>query len=277
MDEKGEEKQNENKPAHFEGITLSPNESTACAFDCFSMQNEMDVFPTRQPRQVHWSVVWSDIMMTMFIMFAVLYIYQAANRDFRIKEVEKPTPVPTTEKKASSPIEEKKQTPDEYGEFKLEMMKHMEQPTETVRLETLKDMERIKLQEDKAIRIVLPADLLFDTGKAEIKTRALNSLREIADQIKKNEDMINVVGHTDDVPIHSDQFATNWELSVIRACVVTRFLIEQMRIPPERFYISGHSYFQPIKPNNSIQNRAENRRVEIILTKKKPNPTKSGE
>ena len=103
-----------------------------------------------------------------------------------------------------------------------------------------------------------------------MKSQAESSLREVATAIRKTDDMINVVGHTDDVPIHSEQFATNWELSAIRACTVTRFLIEQMGIPAERFFVSGYSYFQPLRPNADLKSRAENRRVEIILTKKKP-------
>jgi len=216
-------------------------------------------------------------MMTMFIMFAVLYIYQAANRDFKYGGLGKTQSTATVDEKMKATPGEKKRTPDELSELKLEMMKSIEQPMETARLETLKEMDRIKLMEDKAVRIVLPADLLFDTGRSELKSQAENSLREIAARIRQTDQVINVVGHTDDVPIHSEQFATNWELSAIRACTVTRFLIEQMGIPAERFYISGYSYFQPIKPNIDLKNRAENRRVEIILTKKKPDKTMPGE
>ncbi|MFH0730451.1 MAG: OmpA family protein [Pseudomonadota bacterium] len=249
------------------------------AFDCFSMQGEQSVFRSRTPRQVHWSVVWSDIMMTMFIMFAVLYIYQAANRDFHYGESMKAQSAKAKEEKTKISPGEKKRTPDELSDIKLklEMMKDIERPIETARLETMKEIERFKLMEDKAVRIVLPADLLFDTGRAELKPQAEKSLREVAAVIRETDDVINVVGHTDDVPIHSDQFATNWELSAIRACTVTRFLIERTHIPAERFFVSGYSYFQPVKPNTDVKSRAENRRVEIILTKKKPVGAQPGE
>jgi chemotaxis protein MotB len=248
------------------------------AFDCFSMQGEQSVFRSRTPRQVHWSVVWSDIMMTMFILFAVLYIYQAANRDFHYGESMKAQSAKTMGEKTRITPGEKKPAPDELSELKLklEMMRDLERPRETARLETMKEIDRINLMEDKAFRIVLPADLLFDTGRAELKSQAEKSLRAVAAVIRETDDAINVVGHTDDVPIHSDQFATNWELSAIRACTVTRFLIERTRIPAERFYVSGYSYFQPVKANTDLKSRAENRRVEIILTKKKPAGTAPG-
>jgi chemotaxis protein MotB len=82
--------------------------------------------------------------------------------------------------------------------------------------------------------------------------------------------MVNVVGHADDLPVHSGRFSNNWELSGMRACEVTRFLIEETGIPGERFYISAHAYHQPLVPNNSSENRAANRRVEIIMTPEKP-------
>jgi len=81
---------------------------------------------------------------------------------------------------------------------------------------------------------------------------------------------VNVVGHTDNVPIYSALFPTNWELSVVRACVVARFFIEEMKIPARKFYLSGYSYFQPVRPNITAKNRSANRRVEIIITRERP-------
>lgn len=274
----GKELESQNRPLEKKaaGIEALPADFTG-AYDCFSMNSEQGAFfPVSKPRRVHWSVAWSDIMMTMFILFAVLYIYQAANRDFRYGEIGKTQSETTGDNKPKSIPGKNKQTPDAHSEFKLEMMTSVEHPMEKVRLETLKDMDQIKLMEDKAVRIILPADLLFDTGRAELKSQAEKSLFEVAAVIRETDDAINVVGHTDDVPIHSELFATNWELSAIRACTVTRFLIEKMNIPAERFYVSGYSFFQPIKPNTDLKNRAENRRVEIILSKKKPNGIEPG-
>ena len=109
------------------------------SLDCFSMYSEQDaIFPLRKPRQVHWSIVWSDIMMTMFIMFAVLYIYQAANRDLRYGGSGKTQSAAARGRKSKDrPPEEKKQMSDELSELRLEMMKSQEQPMEKVRLRNI--------------------------------------------------------------------------------------------------------------------------------------------
>ena len=79
--------------------------------------------------------------------------------------------------------------------------------------------------------------------------------------------MINVVGHTDSVPMHSALYATNWELSLARASRVARFLIEDTGMPALQFVVSGFGHYRPVQPNTTEENRTKNRRVEIILSK----------
>ena len=237
------------------------------AYHGIFQEGSLELFPrTRQPRRVLWSIAWSDLMMTMFILFAVLYIYQAASRDFSFGKHAAVMVAPEESVKKLTPP--KTDTFIEPLSSESTQRTHHEQ--ETIKLRELFDLSNMELVEDKAVRIVLPGDLLFDTGRAEIKQAAMATLGEIADILRVTDYKVNVVGHTDDVPIHSDQYATNWELSAIRACVVARFLIEGMKISPERFYISAHAYLQPAKPNTTPGNRSANRRVELILTKKRP-------
>jgi chemotaxis protein MotB len=82
--------------------------------------------------------------------------------------------------------------------------------------------------------------------------------------------MVNIVGHTDDLPINTEEFPSNWELSTARASKVARFFMNEMNMPGENFYISGHASYQPVKPNDNEIDRAANRRVEIIITKERP-------
>jgi len=140
----------------------------------------------------------------------------------------------------------------------------------TVEAKDLKEFASVDLVPEKAVRIILTGDLLFDTGKAYLKAQATALLQEVGEIVRGVPYMVNVVGHTDDVPIHSAEFPTNWELSSARACTVARFLMENMEIPEERFYVTGYAYFQPVRPNNTDRNRAANRRVEIIITKERP-------
>ena len=77
-----------------------------------------------------------------------------------------------------------------------------------------------------------------------------------------------MVGHTDNVPHHSEKYVSNWELSVSRAAAVIRFLIEQGNMSPSQFVVSGYAAYRPIVPNINVKNRAINRRVEILVSRK---------
>ena len=136
----------------------------------------------------------------------------------------------------------------------------------------LKNFASIDLVPDTTMRIILTGDLLFETGLADLSTSSKDSIKKIAAVIKNTPYMINVVGHTDNIPMHSDKYATNWELSVARASTVTRFLIEEMKMNPNQFVVSGYSSYRPIKANTNARNRSINRRVEIIISKRLPAP-----
>ncbi len=224
-----------------------------------------DIFLQRSmPNKVHWSVPWSDLMMTMFILFVVMFIYHSSKKEFLAPEgldtskTIEHTNVPpvTTEKKSYS--------------YQSTIPKLYDLSKKTVHSKNLNNFASVDLLADKAVRIILTGDLLFDVGEAELKAEAKDKLEEIASLIQKTPYKVNVVGHTDNLPINSPLYPTNWELSLIRASVVARFFIEEMDIPGNKFYLSGHSYFQPVRPNTSAQNRAANRRVEIIITKERP-------
>ena len=136
----------------------------------------------------------------------------------------------------------------------------------------LTDFAAIDLIPDQTMRIILTGDLLFDIGQAELSESSKSSLEKIAAQIREIPYVINVVGHTDNTPMHSEKYATNWELSVARASTVARFLVEEMGMNPQQFVVSGYSSYRPIKPNTNAPNRAVNRRVEIIISKRLPAP-----
>ena len=221
------------------------------------------LFGRRMPKPLHWSVPWSDLMMTMFIFFAILFTYHAAfkevpSNETLSEEAEHSMAVPNRDKETSFGMGE-------------ETIRHIYDLTrDTLSHESLRSFASVNLVPDKAVRIILTGDLLFDTGMASLKGSAKTSLKEIAEILRKTPYMINLVGHTDDLPIHTEQFPSNWELSTTRACKVARFLIDEMHIPAEKFYISGHASYQPLKKNYGGEDRAVNRRVEIIVTKEKP-------
>jgi len=239
---------------------LGEEESTSLV-----VHREEDIFSHhRMPKTIHWSVPWSDLMMTMFILFAVMYIYQSAKREF-LSSKEMGSDFNLDLRSAAAISSEGRRFDNSPT-----IPKFYDLSKRTLKARNLNHFASVDLVADKAVRIILTGDLLFDTGKAELKPEAKNKLREITPIIKQTPYMVNVIGHTDNVPIHSALFPTNWELSVVRACGVARFFIEEMNIPARKFYLSGHSYFQPVKPNTTAKNRATNRRVEIIITRERP-------
>jgi chemotaxis protein MotB len=110
--------------------------------------------------------------------------------------------------------------------------------------------------------------ILFDSGSADLNAEGKQVLTKVSDVLKKVEDRrISVEGHTDDVPIAraaQDRFASNWELSTLRASTVVRHLIEQ-GVPPEKLSAAGYSMYMPVVANDSPDNRRLNRRIEIVL------------
>jgi chemotaxis protein MotB len=120
---------------------------------------------------------------------------------------------------------------------------------------------------------LLTDNVLFDSGEAKMKPRALPLLAEIAGLLQVDrKHPINVEGHTDNVPIHSSTFPTNWELSTARASSVTRFLISR-NAPAKRMGAVGYAQLHPIASNGSASGRSRNRRVEIVLLRINNNAT----
>jgi chemotaxis protein MotB len=325
------------------------------------------------PRPTHWSVAWSDLMMTMFVLFLCMYVYQSANQHFlatkkpeiiggdttealqtinagkatlpfppirpglplmtagTVKKVERISGDTISESNSTSsqPKEKKKeeisqgQAPLQQGQpitvhpqtlslivdqdddipaplpvapvvlpdddvLQPNPMVPSSTPTPGSNVDTFKEMYRlgkgalenndleafatIDIVPDQTVRIILTSDLLFALGESELSGDARNSLEKIAAAIRLTPYMINVVGHTDNIPMRSNKFRSNWELSVARASSVARYLVEEVAMDPIQFVVSGYSSYRPIAPNTTAANRAKNRRVEIIISKRLPDP-----
>ena len=113
--------------------------------------------------------------------------------------------------------------------------------------------------------IALPNDILFDSGRTDVKQDGRLALTKVAQVLTTVTDRdFLVAGHTDDVPIRTSLFPSNWELSTRRAVEVVHFLIAQgMR--PRVLAAAGYGEFDPAVPNDSADHRAQNRRIEIVL------------
>lgn len=122
----------------------------------------------------------------------------------------------------------------------------------------------------KGINIELKEAILFDTGKAILRQDSLGVLDKINELINKVTTRVIIEGHTDNLPIKTAQYPSNWHLSSDRAMsVLDYFLITKGQRNPERFSTQAYGEFSPIVPNDTPEHRAMNRRVNIIIVSSK--------
>lgn len=113
--------------------------------------------------------------------------------------------------------------------------------------------------------IALPDDVLFDSGKAEVKPQGQEALAKVAQVLSTiAERRFLVAGHTDNVPIRSGRYRSNWDLSAARAIEVTLFLVAK-GMKPQALAAAGFGEFDPIVQNDTPEHRTQNRRIEIVL------------
>jgi chemotaxis protein MotB len=118
---------------------------------------------------------------------------------------------------------------------------------------------------DGRMIIALPNDVLFDSGKTAIKPDGVAALAQVAQVLAGIADRhFLVAGDTDDVPIHTSRFPSNWELSTARAVEVVKLLVDK-GVKPELLAAAGYGQFDPVAANDSPEHRAQNRRIEIVL------------
>lgn len=153
----------------------------------------------------------------------------------------------------------------EQVEQKLEVLKEtIEQYIEQKQLETEVSVEF----DTRGLIIRFKDNALFDSGKADLKSSSEEVLVFIGDLLKDKEFIeraIRVEGHTDNVPIRTSRFPSNWELSTARSTNVIRFFIRAVDINPKRLSASGYSEYYPITDNKTSEGRAKNRRVDIVI------------
>jgi len=105
----------------------------------------------------------------------------------------------------------------------------------------------------------------FDSGSATPKPDSLGTLRQIATSLGRTPYDLRIEGHTDNIPIHTAQFDSNWELSAARATHIARIFLDLKAMPPERISAAGYSEFHPVASNDTPEGRAENRRVDLVV------------
>lgn len=151
------------------------------------------------------------------------------------------------------------------GQLKSQQKKSMRDIIEKA-IASLDDKKGIHVfYTEQGTHLRLEDAILFDFGSAQINPAGFSFLDQISGLIRQIQCPVRIEGHTDNVPIHTKRFPSNWELSTARAVNVVKYFVESCNIQPQRFSAVGYGQSKPLFPNDSVAHRAKNRRVEIVL------------
>lgn len=120
-------------------------------------------------------------------------------------------------------------------------------------------------EDERGVILQVKDNILFESGQATLIADSQEILDKISDLISTLPNSIIIEGHTDNIPISNSKYESNWELSTERAVTVVRYFIEKNNQDPSRFSAAGYGEFRPDVENNSDENRAKNRRVNILI------------
>jgi chemotaxis protein MotB len=226
------------------------------------------------------TLVWSVVdLMTLLLVVFILFYTQAIGRkpDVASKPLVSQSTVPQeVAAPAAVPIARKAQAPRKTQEAAPMTSLEKEAFIEEIRREVLNPTGEIEEQgvsvrwSNHQLVFVLGEKITFNVGEAELLEAFQPTLERIARFIAgKPQTLITVAGHTDDRPINTLLFPSNWELSAARAVTVAKFLTEH-DVAPARITVQGHGEYRPLYENTSPENRQANRRVEITLVREKP-------
>ncbi|KNY28517.1 OmpA family protein [Pseudobacteroides cellulosolvens] len=164
--------------------------------------------------------------------------------------------------------------PDNLEQRQMEEVK--ERVEALIKEKGFKDQVRVSVKE-RGVEISMQENLLFKSGSAAYEPSAKATLTEIGKIIKSlSGNQIRVEGHTDNDPINTELFPSNWELSSVRATNVVRTLIDIAGLNPLKISAIGYGEFRPKAPNTTADNKRKNRRVDIIIVKSSFNIGEAG-
>ncbi|MEO8734951.1 MAG: flagellar motor protein MotB [Edaphobacter sp.] len=232
-----------------------------------------------------WLVSYADFITLLFAFFVVLFASSQANKkkqlDLSAAMQTAFTPLGTFEAHSKTPpLTNDRSAPVNASPAALPL------PLPSVRIESAEETERhlSKLLAEQVAAGRIPAGSVtmritteglvislheagfFSSGSAEIRAASIPMLSSLAATLPVGP--LRIEGHTDNVPIHTSQFATNWELSTARATAIARLLLERGPIDPANLSAAGYAEYHPVASNATEAGRARNRRVDIILLRR---------
>jgi chemotaxis protein MotB len=213
--------------------------------------------------QDRWLLSYADFVTLLFALFVTMYAVSTVDADKLAPAASSMRSAFDGEKRQTGPVP----LPDLGA-----IVAQAPPPTDRVRVELARVLAdaiaagRLELIEDaRGLVVSLPERATFAPASTEMTPVALELIARVAAAVQTFDRPLRIEGHTDNVPIHTREFHSNWELSTARAATVIRFLIERVAFDPRRLSAAGYGEFHPRVANDSPENRARNRRVDIVI------------
>lgn len=227
-----------------------------------------------------WLIPYADLLTLLLALFIVLFAssqldqkkFQEIARSFSsalaggLGVFDFPSPVEQNNPQTSVPNKERLTKNEQENLVEQEGLRELQQNiNKYIEEKHLQANLKTTLTEE-GLLVTISNDVLFDSGSADIKPQYHQVAQEISRLLVMNPPRnIIISGHTDNVPIRNSKFASNWELSVMRAVNFMKLLLENKQLDPRMFSAKGYGEFKPIASNATPEGRMKNRRVEILI------------
>lgn len=213
----------------------------------------------------NWLTTFSDLMSLLLTFFVLLFSMSTISEDKFSSASSSIQNALIGETGSGSIIDggsitNENDIPAEVSEMYEEAMRIIEEQGVSDQISVSSDQDGVYLDIQESI--------LFGSGQAEISNIGRETLDSLTDLLYLSENDIIIEGFTDNVPMNSAKYPSNWELSSARAMAVVRYLAEEKNLDPSRLSGRGYGEFNPVVANDSVENRAKNRRVNIVLVYK---------
>lgn len=222
---------------------------------------------SRRPSHERWLVSYADFMTLLFAFFAMMYAISSVDAH-KLAQVSRGLQVAFDDSARTRSVAGGTGVLPERGAKlvapPVELTGLSAQVARELAAELLAHQIEITL-ESRGLVLSIPEAGSFAIGSDELSEPARTLIGRVAATIADTPNPIRVEGHTDDVPIHTQRFSSNWDLSTARATQVVEFLSTRVGIAPTRLSAAGYSEFHPRVPNDGAAGRARNRRVDIVV------------
>jgi chemotaxis protein MotB len=214
-----------------------------------------------------WMVTFSDLIMLLLTFFVMMLTMKSMDR----KDTQEMFRTFVTEKRVGQGMVDEG---NDLGLADVGSLVQVRHVTSSAMLEKALGRKAMNFREsfqtyedERGVAASLDTAHLFDPGTAVLRPDAYKTLDLAVELLKKTDNSALILGHTDNTPIHSTEYASNWELSAFRAIAVMDYLDQKGGIDRRRLAAGGYGDTRPLVPNTSPDNQAKNRRVEIVLRK----------